>query len=488
MKLFLTLITHFLLGQCHALLLNEVMCNPAGSEYEDEFIEIIQNDSTAIWLEGWQISDGSGQDLLLFRRDARMLEAGEIALILDPDRPRECDSLFADCLLLEVDDSSLGSGGLSNSQAEAICLISPDGLCVDQVTTRPELAEDSSLERRQPLPHCDDCWLEGRHAGGTPGLVNSRAQRDQELEAWIDEDGLRLKASGSSGFRGSAFLQTGSGNCLGQTEHLLEMGVGEFGLLDFEPLPMAGSCSLRVAWQALDGSTGLALDTLLARAATGMLSLEVINLEQPQWIQLRSRSACPLLLNGMTLRWRSAEVELQGLLPAGGSCLLASPELLPACPPQIISFVSLSIGLSEGIDLLDVDGSLLDQARWPEGERGCWLRRSGQPDGGNPDSWQESHLQAGCEPVRAAAYQGSAGFELNTRCPEMNESLCVAQVAGHLRMELWSLSGQLLASREGHQNCCLPSAQSLKLGAGLYLLRVKLENAGAELVPVAIKP
>lgn len=417
-----------------------------------------------------------------------MLEAGQLALILDPDRPRAGDSLFAGCLLLEVEDSSIGSAGLSNSQVEAICLISPNGDCVDQVLSRPELQEDHSLERRLPGVNCDGCWLEGRWPGGTPGTANSRALRDHELEAELVEDGISMQASGQEGFHGSAIVEAGLPGCLQQREQLLELAPDDSFLLEHGPLPVAGSCSLKVFWQALDGSRGLALDTLLARKALGMLSLEAIELNQPQWLQLRSRSGCPLLLEGMELRWRSGQVDLAGMLPAGASLLISSSEIIPACPPGLHVPASLSIGLSEGLDLLDVDGSLLDQARWPLGERSCWLRRSGQPDGANPDSWQQSTLQAGCQPIRQSGFTSSTGFEVNSRSLSADESLCATGAEGTIRLELWSLGGQLLASQEGYQACCLPSRRSLNLGAGLYLLRAQQNGQGAELIPVAFKP
>ena len=104
------------------------MFNPDESEYYYEFIEIYNlNVQDSIDLTGWKISDGSNFDEIIAVEHGLILAPNSFAIILDPgyfDHDRIYDSLIpAEALILTIDNSAFGSGGLSNSVAETISII-----------------------------------------------------------------------------------------------------------------------------------------------------------------------------------------------------------------------------------------------------------------------------------------------------------------------------------------------------------------------------
>ena len=67
------------------IVLSEIMFDPSGSEYYDEFIEIYNTSTTdSIDLTGWQISDGSGIDNIIAHEKGNKLAPQQFGLILDP--------------------------------------------------------------------------------------------------------------------------------------------------------------------------------------------------------------------------------------------------------------------------------------------------------------------------------------------------------------------------------------------------------------------
>ncbi len=96
-------------------LLNELMIDPEFSENSSEYVEILNRGESAINLSGWFFGDAGDMDLLIFFEDS-VLDAGEYALILDPDYEGEYDEIIPDSVLcLTIEDSRFGAYGLSNS-------------------------------------------------------------------------------------------------------------------------------------------------------------------------------------------------------------------------------------------------------------------------------------------------------------------------------------------------------------------------------------
>lgn len=157
--------------------LSEVMFDPLGSEYYDEFIEIYNYGAVKIDLTGWQISDGTGVDLLVANQES-FIQPGEFAIILDAgyaENSTTYDSLIPQNVLrLTIPDNAIGSGGLSNKNPETIYLISSDGDTISQyiysVDNNPGYS-DEKIELSGPNDSKN--WRNSNVLHGTPGFTNS---------------------------------------------------------------------------------------------------------------------------------------------------------------------------------------------------------------------------------------------------------------------------------------------------------------------------
>ncbi|MBD3166178.1 hypothetical protein GF324_06250 [bacterium] len=156
------------------------MYNPAGSEYATEYVELLNPDDQSVDLNGWLISDGTAADTLvpLIPEGGLTLPAGGYALILDPDYLADGEGLYdaqipPDALLLTVPDAAIASGGLSNSTAEMVSLLAPDGSVVSARTYLLGAGQGISEERVRPDDGDDDDNWRFSTPGGTPGYRNS---------------------------------------------------------------------------------------------------------------------------------------------------------------------------------------------------------------------------------------------------------------------------------------------------------------------------
>ena len=177
------------------IILTEIMFDPAGSEHTDEFVEIYNLSKTeAVDLTGWRLADGSDDDGIVDAGNGLMLQPGQYGVILDADyfgRSTTYDQRIPEeALLLTVDGSTLGSGGLSNSQAETMTLLDAGGRNSAQYTYsigNPSGHSDEKVDYNGP--DVPDNWADSRVSGGTPGFLNSvtRAKFDVEISGlWTE--------------------------------------------------------------------------------------------------------------------------------------------------------------------------------------------------------------------------------------------------------------------------------------------------------------
>lgn len=155
------------------IIISEIMVNPNGSEYHNEFIEVYNTSNTNFDMRNLSISDGVATDDVLVYKGSPYLKPGEYALIFDPSyfnseqiygqKINQLDQLYI------IDNSSFGSNGFSNSGDEMITL-SVDGLILDSYITDRKNEEGYSNERRinNGLQ-----WLMSIVVNGTAGYKNS---------------------------------------------------------------------------------------------------------------------------------------------------------------------------------------------------------------------------------------------------------------------------------------------------------------------------
>lgn len=179
----------FLTVPCYCqIILSEVMFDPVGSEYYDEFIEIYNRSLTeTIDLAGWQISDSSDADFIVSHLHGTQLKPGQFAIILDPgyfDNSHQYNNLIPpEALVLTIDDAAFGSNGLSNSQPEPIILISSAGVTVAFYRYSLNNQPGYSDEKRNLLgDDSPENWANSRILNGTPGAPNSTRQLEYDIK------------------------------------------------------------------------------------------------------------------------------------------------------------------------------------------------------------------------------------------------------------------------------------------------------------------
>ena len=186
-KIFISLFVLFCFESVHPqIMITEVMYDALGSEQTDEFVEIYNAGNVSVDLNGWRIGDGTGDDALIETGAGLVLQSNQYAVILDADYFGESDaydSLLSDtALVLTVDGSTLGSGGLSNSTAEEITLFNPAGEVADHYQYSLGNAHGHSDERIDLNPeNPSPLWGESASELGTPGFQNSIAQLKFDL-------------------------------------------------------------------------------------------------------------------------------------------------------------------------------------------------------------------------------------------------------------------------------------------------------------------
>lgn len=159
------------------LVISEVMANPLGPEPQQEWVEIVNDGTAPVSLDGWVLHDAGGAAAL----PAMPLAPGQYAVIVghgfDPD-------LGWDVPVGEtvIAVEQLGKAGLSNS-GEPLWLESPGGQVVSRFPPLPAKRAGVSLARRTAWALDDDLTAFGEHAdpGASPGEPNEAVEVPREL-------------------------------------------------------------------------------------------------------------------------------------------------------------------------------------------------------------------------------------------------------------------------------------------------------------------
>ena len=113
------------------VLITEVLADPLGKEPDQEFVEIVNLGSLEISLKGWMLDDNGDRNGDIISNDT-LLAPGQVALFvaptynpnagLDPSPDPAAKIIFL--------ETSIGSNGLKNSEAETIELFDANGVLV----------------------------------------------------------------------------------------------------------------------------------------------------------------------------------------------------------------------------------------------------------------------------------------------------------------------------------------------------------------------
>jgi len=152
------------------VVVNEVLADALGPEPAQEWVELVNDGTEAVELEGWVIEDVGGRVPL----PAQLLEPGAFALLVAEgfsesspwDAPPEPGTP-----LLRL--PSLGKSGLANS-GEPLILRAPDGAIVSRFPASPKPKPGVSVARRVPWALDDVASSFALHGGNgaSPGAPN----------------------------------------------------------------------------------------------------------------------------------------------------------------------------------------------------------------------------------------------------------------------------------------------------------------------------
>ncbi|NQV16047.1 lamin tail domain-containing protein [bacterium] len=164
--------------QASEIRVSEVMSNPQGSEYENEYVEIYNHSQDVIQINGWVLSDGNGVDTISHMSGPLDIKPEEYALILDPGYDFSAglyNTLIPDStpIYTIITDASFGSGGLANS-GESVIIYSPDSTSISRMSWSSSSDNGYSWERVSM--NSDDSlaiWQQSLIENGTPGYRNS---------------------------------------------------------------------------------------------------------------------------------------------------------------------------------------------------------------------------------------------------------------------------------------------------------------------------
>ena len=164
--------------QASDLRISEVMSNPQGSEYENEFIEVFNQSDHVIHINGWVLSDGNGVDTITHWSGPDSISSKGYALILDPGYSFSSGpygALIPDSIPIYTisTDASFGSGGLANS-GELVHIYAPDTSAGSQMAWTS--ASDNGYSWERVLIETPDSlaiWQQSLVQNGTPGFRNS---------------------------------------------------------------------------------------------------------------------------------------------------------------------------------------------------------------------------------------------------------------------------------------------------------------------------
>jgi hypothetical protein len=169
------------------IVLNEIMYDPDGDEGTDEFVELYNNSTASLNLQGWRISDGEAQDTIVGLEQGLVAAPGQYVLVLDPDYIEEGSTTYdglipQTALVVTISGTTFGSRGLSNSRSEPISLIDRQGNTVSHYAY--SLGNSSGYSDEKILPNAGDTtsnWADAVQHLGTPGARNSVTPPDRDL-------------------------------------------------------------------------------------------------------------------------------------------------------------------------------------------------------------------------------------------------------------------------------------------------------------------
>jgi len=186
------------------MVLTEIMFDPIDNESTDEFIELYNETSQAVTIDGWRITDGGDTDRIVELNGHEYVMPHQYVVILDPDYFEDGSTAYdgmipENALIMTIDNATFGDRGLSNSNAECISIVNAEGVVVASYTYSIENSSGRSDEKIDPQRGDSSAnWANSLVENGTPGSRNSVTPPDHDLTVsgfkW-DQIGLESRDS-----------------------------------------------------------------------------------------------------------------------------------------------------------------------------------------------------------------------------------------------------------------------------------------------------
>lgn len=430
------------------VVLTEVMFDPAGSEYYDEFVELLNVGADTVDLSGWVIGDQDEQDALVDAGFGLKLLPGQYGLVLDPgyfEHSATYDSLIPSAaLVLTIDDGAFGKGGFSNSTPETVLLLSPRGDTVAAYRYTLDNPPGISDEKIDVLAGDDPSnWANATTWNGTPGAPNSVSPKPTDLrihlagsDTVVSEAAETLPlqilvenvgTSRAADARLLAYVDLDADGSASPSELLLDSLLSDFlpgesrGLEMGWKIPCPGLWLLRteIVLQG-DGNPSDNRDSVLVAAPARPFSVVVNEIYyrpgpgEPEWVELYNRGGEVVNLAG----WRLVDASgtAGATIPLSAGTRLVGPNEYAVVAENLdwpplrdldLAFVPSSgfptlNNTGDSIAILDPTGQLVDAVRYRPswgGENGVSLERL-RPDrpSSDPQNWASCVAAGGSTP------------------------------------------------------------------------------------------
>ena len=160
------------------VVLSEVMYDPAGAEFHDEYVELVNLSQTeTVDLRGWRLGNEQELDLLVDTGGGLSLAPGQFGLVLDGSyfgQSTTYENRREHAVFFTIEDGAFGRSGWSNTTAETVILCNAGGDTVEVFRYQPVKKPGFSWEKVDLVSGpVADTWELALVEGGTPGLPNS---------------------------------------------------------------------------------------------------------------------------------------------------------------------------------------------------------------------------------------------------------------------------------------------------------------------------
>ena len=202
--------------------ITEIMYDPLENDNANEFVEIWNGGEVQVDLNGYLISDGTGEDAIVSAGNGTLLGSRQFGIILDADYFTNsvlyADLIPEDCLVLTIESSTIGDRGLKNSEPEPVSIYDAEGNLISEysytIGNEPGHSDEKII---LDGPNDLSNWSSGLSLHGTPGFINTTSP-----------DSLNLSVSS---FHAGEYILP-SGNPVGLTASVMNTGFNEFSAIE----------------------------------------------------------------------------------------------------------------------------------------------------------------------------------------------------------------------------------------------------------------